>query len=502
MTLKIAFSTPKFDKSAIVAFGVQEGRALTALGKAADKALNSLLSRTMEDSRFEGKVGQVTFISTPADSAHNRIVLFGLGKPKDLKTLPARKIGAAIAKNLDGAGIKEADIVIETSKGTALEEGELAAEIAFGAMLKSYRFDKYFTQKKPEEKQALVKLNLHVESAKQAKKQFETIEALASGIFLTRDLVSEPANVIHPESLAERCKELAALGVDVELLGEKQMAKLGMNALLGVGQGSSKESHLVIMRWNGSAKQSDAPLAIIGKGVTFDTGGISIKPAANMEDMKFDMGGAGTVIGLMHALASRKAKANVIGVVGLVENMPSGTAQRPGDVVKAMSGTTIEIINTDAEGRLVLADALWYTQSRFKPKAMIDLATLTGAIIVSLGKSRAGLFSNNDKLAKQLAEAGETEGERLWRLPVGEEYESHIKSDIADIKNVGKPGQAGSISAAEFLARFVNDIPWAHLDIAGVAWAHEEQDLARKGATAFGIRLLNRFIEEHYESKK
>jgi leucyl aminopeptidase len=290
---------------------------------------------------------------------------------------------------------------------------------------------------------------------------------------------------------------LAEIGVEVEVLGEKQMKKLGMGALLGVGQGSERESQLVVMRWNGGT-EGDAPLAFIGKGVTFDTGGISIKPAGGMEDMKWDMGGSAVVIGLMKTLALRKAKANVVGVVGLVENMPSGTAQRPGDVVTTMSGQTVEVINTDAEGRLVLADALWYTQDRFKPHFMIDLATLTGAIIIALGDQYAGLFSNDDKLSDKLIAAGRAVGEGVWRLPVDDPYDKQIKSEIADMMNVGGR-EGGSITAAMFLKRFVNGVKWAHLDIAGVTWSKKDGPVTPKGATAFGVRLLDRLVADNYE---
>jgi leucyl aminopeptidase len=335
----------------------------------------------------------------------------------------------------------------------------------------------------------------HTDSAKTA---FGRLEQIAEGVFLTRDLVSEPANVIHPETLAERAKALTEVGIEVDVLGEKQMRKLGMGALLGVGQGSDKESRIVVMRWMGAKDKNAAPLVLAGKGVTFDSGGISIKPAAGMEDMKWDMGGAATVIGTMRALAGRKAAANVVGIVGLVENMPSGTAQRPGDVVTSMSGQTIEVINTDAEGRLVLADVLTYVQSICKPKAIIDLATLTGAIIISLGHDHAGLFANDDALAETITAAGKAVGEPVWRLPMGESYDKQLKSDIADMKNVGGR-EGGSITAAQFLKRFVGDVPWAHLDIAGTTWAKKDATLWSKGATAFGVRLLDRLVADQYE---
>jgi leucyl aminopeptidase len=324
-------------------------------------------------------------------------------------------------------------------------------------------------------------------------------------VHLARDLISEPPNVLNPAELARRCQALQSLGLKVTTLGRREMAKLGFGALLGVAQGSGNEPRLVIMRWNGAAAEAKGkrrgagkPLAFVGKGVTFDTGGISIKPAAGMEDMKFDMAGAATVIGLMAALAGRHAKVDAVGLAGLVENMPSGTAQRPGDVVKTYSGQTVEVVNTDAEGRLVLADVLWYCQQKFDPRIMIDLATLTGAMVVSLGHEYAGFFSNDEELARRLHAAGETTGEKVWRMPLGEAYDKLIKSDIADMKNVGgRPG--GAITAAQFIQRFVNGKPWAHIDIAGTAWTSKDTTLVPKGATAFGVRLLDRLVAEHYE---
>lgn len=496
--MKITFSPLSLEKTDTLVLGVAADKTLSYSGKAIDKELKSFLSRAISASSFDGKLGAVLLLPTPAGAKFNRIAILGLGKAKELTDLTARRAGGSLQVALDKAGVKQTRVVVELPKGCSLSNAELASELAYGALLKSYRFDKYHTKKPADQRAQLNALTFLCDMPRNAQKLFANYSALADGIFYTRDLVSEPANVIYPETLAAKCKELSKLGVEVEVLGEAQMKKLGMGALLGVGQGSERESQLAIMRWNGGTK-NETPLAFVGKGVTFDTGGISIKPAGGMEDMKWDMGGAGTVIGLMRALANRKAKVNVVGVVGLVENMPDGNAQRPGDVVTTMSGQTVEVINTDAEGRLVLADALWYTQNRFKPKFMVDLATLTGAIIVSLGKSRAGLFSNNEKLAKQLATAGDYEGELLWRMPLGGEYANHIDSDIADMKNVGKSGQAGSISAAEFLHRYVNDVPWAHLDIAGVAWSTEDGHTFRKGATGFGIRLLNRFIADNYE---
>jgi leucyl aminopeptidase len=376
-----------------------------------------------------------------------------------------------------------------------------AAEVALGAVLRAYRFDKYRTKEKPEDKPKLAKLTLLVSEATAAKTAWEPLEGVAKGVALSRDLVSEPPNVLNPAEMADRCKKLSELGVKVEILGPRELGRLGFGALLGVAQGSVNEPRMVVMQWNGtgnSRKAKGKPVAFIGKGVTFDTGGISIKPAGGMEDMKWDMAGAGTVVGLMAALAGRKAKVDAVGLVGLVENMPSGNAQRPGDVVKSYSGQTIEVINTDAEGRLVLADVLWYCQQKFEPRFMIDLATLTGAMIVALGHEFAGMFSNDDALAQKLATVGQVVGEKVWRFPLDDAYDQLIKSEIADMKNIGgRP--AGSISAAQFIQRFVNKTPWAHLDIAGVAWSTKDAPCIPKGATAFGVRLLDRLVAQHYE---
>lgn len=492
---KLPLAKSKTDLSAWVAY-VEDGNTLSAQAKIWDKSTGGALQAALKAGNFKGKSGQFLSILAPKGLPVGRIVLAGLGDTKKLGTLSAESLGGKLTAYLNAQGVKEASVWVEhTIKNSAVD---VAAHLATGARLRSYRFDKYRTKEKPEDKPTLASLSIVCAKAKEAEKKYGVQEQILGGVFFTRDLVSEPANIIYPESLAAKAKELAKLGVVVEVLGEAQMKKLGMGSLLGVGQGSVRESQLVVMRWNGG-KAKEAPLAFVGKGVTFDTGGISIKPAGGMEDMKWDMGGAGTVIGLMRALAARKAKINVVGVAGLVENMPDGNAQRPGDVVTSMSGQTIEVINTDAEGRLVLADALWYTQDRFKPKFMINLATLTGAIIISLGSSRAGLFSNNDTLAEQLYKTGVKTGEELWRLPLGEVYDKQINSAIADMKNVGEGREAGSITAAQFLQRFVNNVPWAHLDIAGVAWAYKDLDTCPKGASAFGVRLLNQLVEDYYE---
>ncbi len=485
-------------KSSTLVLTVADGNRLSAIGKKVDAEAEGMLSAAL-GGRFSAKRGQFVRIVTPKSAPVSSIVLLGIGKEKELGTLAAQSLGGKLVAHLNAIGVKEATIVLEEWSGFKSGTDLLAAHFAYGARLRSYRFDKYRTKEKPEDKPTLESLSIEVRHAKTAQKEFDTFDKIAGSVFFSRNLVSEPANIIYPESLAAKAKELTALGVKVNVLGVREMQKLGMNALLGVGQGSAKESKLVTLQWNGG---SGDPVCFVGKGVTFDTGGISIKPANNMEDMKWDMGGSATVIGLMRALAARKAKVNAVGVVGLVENMPDGNAQRPGDVVISMSGQSIEVINTDAEGRLVLADALWYAQETFKPKLVIDLATLTGAIIVALGFEHAGLFSNDDKLAQQLLEAGKASGELLWRLPLGDAYDKLINCDIADVKNVGDGKGAGSITAAQFLKRFIqDDVKWAHLDIAGVAWAYKDQDTCPKGATAFGIRLLNELVEKHYEHK-
>jgi leucyl aminopeptidase len=480
-----------------------EGRKLTPTGEQLDRATGGSLTRAMRESRFQGKKDQVLVIPAPAGVKASRILLCGLGKPADFKDLAAQTLGGRIVSQLGGSGDTSVAVAADPVKGLGVSAPALAANIAHGAVLGSYRFDKYRTKEKPEDKPSLAAMTVMTRAAAAAKNAYVPLEKLAEGVFFTRDLVSEPANVKFPISLAEDARSLAKLGVKVEVLDKKAMEKLGMGALLGVAQGSANEPRLVVMQWNGAPRAKDKrPIAFVGKGVTFDSGGISIKPASGMEDMKWDMGGAGVVIGLMRTLAARKAKVNAVGIGGLVENMPSGTAQRPGDVVKTMSGQTVEVINTDAEGRLVLGDALWYCQDRFKPTTVINLATLTGAIIVALGHEMAGLFANDDRLAERLIEVGNAVDEKLWRMPLGEVYDRDINSDIADMKNVGAGRGAGSIAAAQFLKRYIQDgVKWAHLDIAGVAWATRAKPIVPKGGTGFGVRLLDRLVRDYYESR-
>ena len=463
-----------------------------------DRAAGGVIGRALSASRFKGGPEDALAIVAPAGLSATRVLLLGIGKPDKLDLHAAERIGARIVAQLQSSGETDASVLVDALDGATMPAPEVAARIAHGARLRAWRFDKYRTKEKPEDKPSLKKLTVMVADPGEAKRLYQPLDKLADGVLFTRELVSEPANIIYPETLAAEAQRLSELGIEVEVLGVKEMRKLGMGALLGVGQGSAHDSKLVVMQWNGDARAKDKrPLAFVGKGVTFDTGGISIKPAAGMEEMKWDMAGAGAVIGLMRALAGRKAKVNVLGIVGLVENMPSGTAQRPGDIVTSASGQTIEVINTDAEGRLVLADALWYAQDRFKPRLIVDLATLTGAIIISLGHVHAGLFCNDDELADRLMKAGRAVGEPLWRMPLGEEYDQAIKSEAADMKNTGDRA-GGSITAAQFLKRFIeNDLPWAHLDIAGTAWSSKDRPLSAKGATGFGVRLLDRFIAEY-----
>jgi leucyl aminopeptidase len=396
------------------------------------------------------------------------------------------------------AGASEVTVFAELPGGAM--KPDQAADLAQGARLRAYAFDRYKTKRKDDEASP-VKRNVTIASGDvaAARQAYAAREAIAGGVLMARDLVNEPANVLYPEEFARRALVLKKAGVAVEVLNVAAMKKLGMGALLGVGQGSARESRVVVMRWSGG-KKGDAPVAFIGKGVCFDTGGISIKPAASMEDMKGDMAGAACVVGLMQALAARKAKVNVVGVIGVVENMPDGNAQRPGDIVKSMSGQTIEIINTDAEGRLVLADVLWYTAKRFKPKFMVDLATLTGAIIVALGQEYAGMFCNDDKLSERLTKAGEATGELVWRMPLSPAYDKMIDSKFADMKNTGGSRWGGAITAAQFIQRFVADkTPWAHLDIAGTGFDSRQTDTNKSWGSGWGVRLLDRLVAEYYE---
>ena len=498
--MKIVFSKPDLPTAGVLVVGVLNNRKLTPSARALDRKMKGGLRRAIGGSRFRGVRNQSLDLISPSGTGLDRLTLIGLGKAGNLDAKGLQAVGGRLYAVLGGKGFATARVAVDRLEGCPLKPAVMAAEMALGSRLRSYRFDKYRTKEKKSDKPSLKTIRFLVSGQARARALYDIHDKVADGVFFTRDLVSEPANIIYPETLANQARSLTRLGVQVEVLGERRMKSLGMGALLGVGQGSARESKLLVMRWRGT-KSSKAPVAFIGKGVTFDTGGISIKPSGGMEDMKWDMGGAGAVIGLMKALAGRKARVDAIGVAGLVENMPSATAQRPGDIVTSMSGQTIEVLNTDAEGRLVLADALYYCADRFKPRFMINLATLTGAIIVALGNERAGLFSNNDRLAKRLSEAGDQVGEPVWRFPLADEYDKLIKSDAADMKNIGGSRGAGSITAAQFLQRFVGKTPWAHLDIAGVAWSRKDRPLVPKGGSGFGVRLLDRLVSNHYEER-
>ena len=495
--LAIDFAQATVPASGALAVLVPEGETLSGVAAAADQATGGALSRAFGAAKFTGKKGSSCTVLAPGGGL-SRVIAIGLGKAAELSPHAVEEAGGAAALALAG----EPDAAVATGDLTA----DHAAAVAMGAVLRAYRFDRYRTKEKADDKPKLAELSILCADPAAAATAWEPMAAVAEGVFLARDLASEPPNVLFPAAMADRCVALEKLGLKVEVFGPKEMAKLGFGMLMGVALGSAVEPRMVVMRWNGApsgkGKKKGAakskPLAFVGKGVTFDTGGISIKSAGGMEDMKWDMAGAGAVIGAMAALAGRKAKVDVVGLVGLVENMPGPAAQRPGDVVTSYSGQTVEIINTDAEGRLVLGDVLWYCQERFEPAFMVDLATLTGGIIVSLGHEYAGLFSNDDALAQNLQAAGSAWGEKLWRMPLGDAYDKMIRSEIADMKNVGgRPG--GSISAACFIQRFTNGVPWAHLDIAGTAWSTKDTPTTPKGATAFGVRLIDRLVAEFYE---
>ncbi len=497
--VKVEFQSFGANLDGNVVVFVDDGLKLGAdAAKALGEGATGIVARAAAIEGFKGTPRTAMSLTTPAGLAVERLTVIGVGGKKD-------RVGEATSFDWETFG---GFAIGKVSSRTATilcdipgfkVDGDAVARMALGGLLRSYRFDRYKTKKKKhdDKEEGVTSVSLLSSDSALAKKAFKAGNAVAEGVTMARDLVNEPPNVMTPEEFVKRAEALKKTGVEVEILDEKALKKLGMRALLGVGQGSRKESFVAVMRWKGG-KEADKPLAVVGKGVCFDSGGISIKPAANMEDMKGDMAGAACVVGLMHALARRKAKANVVGLIGLVENMPGGDAQRPGDIVTSMSGQTIEIINTDAEGRLVLADVLWYAQDRFKPKAMIDLATLTGAILVALGQDYAGLFSNDDNLAARIAQAAVETGEKVWRMPVGPEHDKMIESKFADIRNsAGR--NAGSCSAAAFLKRFVNDVPWAHLDIAGTAMGSPATEISQGWSSGWGVRLLDRLVRTHYE---
>ncbi|HWU92930.1 MAG TPA: leucyl aminopeptidase, partial [Sphingomicrobium sp.] len=450
------------------------------------------VSAALDRQRFDGEAASVAEQFVDEGGISRRVLLVGTGTGTPDGD-GAEKLGGTVAARLQTSG-ETTGVIDLTGLGY---DPDAAARVALGAVLRSWRYDRYRTKLKDKQKPTLNEIVI-VGAGQGAEQRYRSRwAAVAEGVALTRELVTEPANIIYPESFVERVRaSLDGSGIEIHVLDRAAMEKLGMGALLGVAQGSTREGRLLVLKWNGGAGQ---PTAFVGKGVTFDTGGISIKPAAGMEAMKWDMGGAGAVAGAMKALALRKAKANIVGICGLVENMPGGNAQRPGDVVTTMSGQTVEVINTDAEGRLVLSDAVEYVQRTFKPGTIIDLATLTGAILISLGHEYAGLFSNDDELAASLTRAGEESGDRLWRMPLGDVYDRLLDSPIADMKNVG-PREAGSITAAQFIQRFIRDgVRWGHIDMAGKAWSDKAGSTYDKGATGYGVRLLDQYVADVLE---
>ncbi|MDP9413830.1 MAG: leucyl aminopeptidase [Pseudomonadota bacterium] len=492
--MKISFAAQRPEGSYALAIPVwSEDMLMDRLGSL-DETARTLAARSAEAQRFEREAAAVaeTFISE--GDRVRRLLLVGLGGRRDDEAL-FEKAGGALSAKLLTSG--ESRLVVDLTGLTI--RGADAARIGFGAAARSWRYDIYRTKLSRNAKPTLDEVVI-VGAGDGVEAEWARRSALLEGIMLTRELVTEPANVIYPVSFVERCRAaMDGMGVDFKVLDENAMRELGMGALLGVAQGSEQPPRLLAMRWNGAGDASK-PIVLIGKGITFDTGGISIKPAAGMEAMKWDMGGAGAVAGAMRAIAGRKSKANVVGICVLAENMPGGKAQRPGDVVTSMSGQTIEVINTDAEGRLVLCDAMTWAQRQYRPDYLVDLATLTGAMIISLGHEYAGVFSNDDGLAEGLTRAGLATGDKLWRMPLGEAYDKLMDSPIADMKNSG-PREGGSITAATFLQRFVEEgVKWAHLDVAGMVWSDKPGALWDKGATGYGVALLDRFVADNFES--
>ncbi|MBV6632233.1 MAG: leucyl aminopeptidase [Alphaproteobacteria bacterium] len=524
--MKVSFSDRAPAKTGTLVATVFADGEMGAIAKSVDEATDGLLTKVMARRNFDGSAGKLQMITKPAGVNYHEVILLGLGAADKFSATDFEEHGGKLFAALSDAGIESADLALDLPEGELpLEAPELAARIGFGAVLRDYRFEKYKTKagksgddaKDDKAEKRLTKLKIVTRGVAKARTHFTDFEAVAEAVHKARDLVSEPANELYPESYAKRCKELEKLGLEVEILDQKTLEKKGFKSLLSVGHGSERDSALVVMRWAGadagkpakgkakgkgkSKKKTDfdsAPIAFIGKGITFDTGGISLKPPAGMGDMKWDMAGSAAVVGAMAALAGRKAKVNAVGVIALAENMPSGRAIRPGDIIGSLSGQSIEVLNTDAEGRLVLADALWYTEDRFKPVAMIDLATLTGAIIIALGKEFGGMFTDSDELADGLTAAGKTVGEKVWRMPLDPAFDRMLNTDAADMKNIGGR-DAGSATAAQFLKRFVRDVPWAHLDIAGMAWSGKTTPRTPKGGTAFGVRLLDQLVRDNYE---
>lgn len=503
----IAFASLSADPEPLtIAFAAHElvlGSTLSQLNKRADGAV----LKAAEAAEFKGASKTTLELLAPAKIDMSRLLVIGAGKTGEMSELDWINLGGFTMGQIASRKAQRVSLIAETPETGDMLPEDVAANLAMGILLRQYNFDKYRSKKKNgddgeqdngAQKKTLERLTVHCKNPEKARAAFQRYQALANGVNLARDLTNEPANYLGPEEFAERAKELERVGVEVEILDDDALSALKMGALLAVGQGSVRPSRVAIMQWNGAKSKRSKPVAFVGKGVVFDTGGISIKPAGGMEDMKGDMGGAACVVGLMHALGERKANVNAVGLIGIVENMPSGSATRPGDIVTSMSGQTIEVLNTDAEGRLVLADVLWYAQERFKPKLIIDLATLTGAIMIALGKEYAGLFCNDDRLASDLAQASKDTGEKVWRMPLDKAYDKMIDSRNADVKNLGGRW-GGSCTAAAFLQRFIKDTPWAHIDLAGTAMDAPKSDINATWGSGWGVRLLDRFVANNHE---
>jgi leucyl aminopeptidase len=505
MSLTISFKKTRTDKIANIILPVSEGAKLGTHGKALDKITGGLISYALAQSeKYKAATGDVLEVTAPSNSGLSRIFILGLGRADKLDALAAETAGGKLYPFLKKSSFTEAALLVDDDKAYKhIKTEDLAAHIAAGLKLRSYSFERYKSKKADKKKEAkFEKLEVVVDQAASAKTAYEKQDIVIEGTFMARDLVNTAPNELYPESYAKIIQnELRPLGIEVEIFDEKRMLKMGMGAIMAVGQGSERQPRMVIMRWNGKPGKKDVPIAFVGKGVTFDTGGISIKPGPGMDEMKMDMGGSAAVVGLMKVLAKRKAKINVVGIVGLAENMPSHNAYRPGDILTSYSGKTIEVLNTDAEGRLVLADCLTYMQQTYKPGTIIDLATLTGAIMVALGHEYCGTFATNDTLWKHLEKSSAATGEKLWRMPLDEVWKKQVESDVADIQNIGKDGRnAGACTAAAFLQHFIEDgTQWAHLDIAGTAFRKSDQPTVPKFGSGFGVRLLNTLVADHYE---
>jgi leucyl aminopeptidase len=479
--------------------------ALGSRAREIDDRGNGAITKAAEAAQYKGKKKTTIELLAPSRMGVKRLVVMGVGKSGDLKENDWVLLGGAASAAVAARKGTTASLVAEAPESGGLRADAVAAALAFGVLLRQYEFDKYRTKKNGDngasDADGLRKIVVHCPDPDKARSAFARYQAVADGVVIARDLVNEPANMLGPLEFAMRARELQDVGVEVEVLDAEELAELKMGALLAVAQGSVRPARVAVMQWHGAKSKRAKPLAFIGKGVVFDTGGISIKPASGMEDMKGDMGGAACVVGLMHALAARKANVNAVGLIGLVENMPSGEAIRPGDIVTAHSGQTVEILNTDAEGRLVLADLISYAQERFKPRLMINLATLTGAIMIALGKEYAGLFCNDDKLAGELLDASATTGEKVWRMPLDKAFDKMVESKNADIKNLGGRW-GGACTAAAFLKFFVKDTPWAHIDLAGTAMDAPKSDINPSWGSGWGVRLLDRLVADKYEKDK